>query len=126
MYIQSLSANQYVPFENWIGKMYSNLRVYKCVLPCEQAPRKLKEWCSCVNEERGIGILEIDGQASWTFCTITTDDKRNEAIYFSWTGKHPVVFNGIFNNMELVQMRVPQLEGEIFSNALSKSDLSGQ
>ena len=124
MRIQSLSVDQYVPFEKWIGKIHSNLRVYKCVLPCEQAPRKLKEWTS--KDKQCIGILEIDGQASWTFCTITTDDKCNEAIYFSWTGQHPVVFSGIFNNMELVQMRVPQLEGEVFSNAFSKSDSSGQ
>ena len=100
----SLSTNTFVPVARWDHRIYEWLRTYKCIVPCERAPRQLKEW----KHDMNVVIMNTDVNSCWSYCTIEMDDHKSEAVYFFWTGKLPVTFNGLLQHMELISMKTPQ------------------
>lgn len=117
MSIQNVTtSDNFVPFDRWMGNIYPTLRIYKGIVPCTQAPRKLKDW----KNDNCVYGMASDAKCAWTFCTITLDDHVNEAVYFSWTGNYPVSFSGYLSDMELIQFR--NNHSDVVSGTSSLSD----
>ena len=104
-----LSTNTYIPYEEWKSEqvLQTNgaIRLYACALDNKLVPKNPED----VAGQR-CSIHIDDQKAVWTYNTLQFDPPDNDksAVYFCWSGNHPIVFVGVLSSMKLKDCKVYQ------------------